>query len=387
MTQASILTIGDEILLGQIVDTNSAHLAQSLSAIGIDVVWKCTVGDSEDRINEMLTFAFSHSDLVLITGGLGPTRDDLTKKVLANWFDSPIAILPEALADLEALLKKRGRPINPLTLSQAEHPTKAEYIKNAIGTAPGIWFTEKGKTCIAMPGVPYEMKQMMKDEIIPRLKKRLHLTPILHRFVRTIGIPESNLAMKIEKWETALPPHLKLAYLPSGGQVKLRLTGRGEPEERLANELDERIKTLLPLIEENTYATDDRELEEVTGELVVKNNLTIKFQDQVTEGYFQSKLLAIPKLQIEFSPSNTSQKGLFVSILKSNKEETGFDYRIKAELIRENEPGVPVSIERSREINAFLQPEVNRNMVSLTAFDQIRRLILSLDMDFQPKRP
>lgn len=378
MKNASILTIGDELLLGQIVDTNSAFLGQSLSGIGIDVKLKVTVGDSEKEINEILEFAFSKTDLVFVTGGLGPTRDDLTKKVLAKWFESPIAILPEALEDLEILLKKRGRPINPLTLSQAEHPTKAEYIRNAIGTAPGIWFSENGKICIAMPGVPYEMKQMVQNEIIPRLKNRLNLSPILHRFVRTIGIPESNLAMKIENWETALPPHLKLAYLPSGGQVKLRLTGRGEDEDKLALELDKQIENLVPLIAENCYSTEDRELEEVCGELLVKNTLTIRFKDEVTDGQFQSKLLGIKGLKIDFTSNLALQNTLEIQIQKLNKDQAGFDYSVKGILKTSGENGIETTQERTKELNAFLQPEVNRNMVSLTAFDLIRRLILGL---------
>lgn len=378
MIKASILTIGDEILLGQIVDTNSAFLAKSLSAIGIDVELKVTVGDSEEKINEILEFAFAKTELLFVTGGLGPTRDDLTKKVLSKWFDSPIVILPEALEDLEILLKKRGRPINPLTLSQAEHPEKAEYIKNAIGTAPGIWFSENEKICIAMPGVPYEMKQMMQNEIIPRLKNRLKLSPILHRFVRTFGIPESNLALKIESWETALPPHLKLAYLPSGGQVKLRLTGRGEDEDKLTIELNTQIKSLIPLITENCYSTEDRELEEVCGELIVENALTIRFKDEVTEGHFQSKLLAIKGLKIDFTSDYSLQNTIDIQIQKLNKVQAGFDYSVKAILKKSGENGVEIIHERIKELNAFLQPEVNRNMVSLTAFDQIRRLILGL---------
>lgn len=382
MINASILTIGDEILLGQIIDTNSAFISKTLSSIGLDVIWQFTVGDSEDRMNEALEMAFRVSDVVFVTGGLGPTRDDLTKKVLAKWFDSPIKQNSQALKDLEELLTKRGRPINPMTLTQADQPTKAEYIQNKIGTAPGMWFFENKKHCISMPGVPYEMTLMLTNEIVPRLKQRLKLEPILHRFIRTIGIAESNLAMKIENWEMALPNNLRLAYLPSGGQVKLRLTGRGENEEKLAEELDQQIRNVLPLIEEYTYAIQDQELEDITGELMVRRGLPVEFDDQITGGHFRSKLLQINGLDVHLNPNEIEKSGLKVHFSQTNREETGFDYLLEAELTIKLENGEVQKTSKSRQLNAFLQPEVNRNIVSLMGFDLIRRLILEIDSLF-----
>ena len=263
MQKASIITIGDEILLGQIQDTNSTWLSQSLSDLGIDVVLKLTVGDSRENILDAFQIVFQRSDIVLITGGLGPTKDDLTKSLLAEWYNDTLLIRNEALNHINDLLKRRGREINDLIAKQAEMPTKAIYLHNEVGTAPGMWFSEAGKMAIALPGVPYEMKQIMNDEVIPLFRTSLRLDFIKHRFFRTVGVPETFLAQKIDGWEETLPPYLKLAYLPGGGQVKLRLTGRGSNLLSLESALDKYSASLLPLIKEHVYATEDVNLEDI----------------------------------------------------------------------------------------------------------------------------
>ncbi|HOY95709.1 MAG TPA: molybdopterin-binding protein [Catalimonadaceae bacterium] len=222
--RTAILTIGDEILLGQIHDTNSEWLASRFSEFGLEVVCKLSVGDQLDQMVAALEFAFKRADLVIVTGGLGPTKDDMTKQMLADWFESPLEMHPLALQHLEEKMRRRGRPMNDMVLTQALHPVKAEYLENKSGTAPGIWFSEKGKICVALPGVPYEMKQLVTDEVLPRLKQRLELDTLLHRFIRTVGVPETTLALLVKDVESNLPDGFKLAYLPSGGHVKLRLT-------------------------------------------------------------------------------------------------------------------------------------------------------------------
>lgn len=385
MTKAAILTIGDEILLGQIVDTNSTFIAQNLSLNGIEVALKCTVGDQEADILAMLQFAFHHCQLVVITGGLGPTKDDLTKPILAQWFKTRLVEHPQALADLKELLKKRGRPINSITLKQAEHPEKAQYIRNDIGTAPGIWFEEEGKFCIAMPGVPYEMKHMLLGRVIPKLKEKLELGSILHRFVRTIGVPESNLALAIEAWENQLPAHIRLAYLPSGGQVKLRLTGRGDDEKKLEAELDSQVEKLLPLISEYVYATEDVELETLVAGLLADKGLSLEFEDEVTKGLFRNKILQHPEINIIQEKYRKGPGIVKITIRILDKENTGFDYSLEAGLSIADSGGQQQDFLKKKEMKAFLHPETNLNMVCLIAFDLLRRCILEAGPFFRPQ--
>lgn len=367
----AILTIGDELLLGQIVDTNAVFIAQQLALLGFDVQFKCTVGDTEEKILSVFDYAFAQCSLVLITGGLGPTRDDLTKPLLAKWFHSPVSMHPEALKDLEALLEKRGRPINELTIKQAEHPVKADYIKNDIGTAPGIWLEEHGKIAVAMPGVPYEMKHMLTEKIIPRLREKFRLPPIQHRFVRTIGIPESNLAMKLESWETKLPSFIKLAYLPSGGQVKLRLTGRELDEQKLAEAIDFQVAEMLPLIHEFVYATSDIELEEVVAGLLSRNNVSVDLHDEISGGLFRNRLLLFPHIHLGKEDPN-----IFVELKSSQREISGNDYQFSVTLQSKDKQGKEVNYQQSKGLNKFLHPETNLNMICLTGFDLIRRCLL-----------
>jgi nicotinamide-nucleotide amidase len=185
----AILTIGDEILLGQIHDSNSEWLASRFSEAGLEVVCKLSVGDQLEQMVAALEFAFQRADVLVVTGGLGPTKDDMTKQMLADWFGSPLEMHPLALQHLEEKMRRRGRPMNEMVLTQALHPQKAEYLENKNGTAPGIWFSENGKICVALPGVPYEMKQLVMDEVLPRIKYRLQLDTLLHRFIRTVGVP------------------------------------------------------------------------------------------------------------------------------------------------------------------------------------------------------
>src|SRR6185436_19074870 len=233
---AELLTIGDEILYGQIVDTNSQWMSVALSDAGIKVVRKTSVGDIESEILTALAEAESRVDIILITGGLGPTNDDLTKPCLARYFNCELKIHDEALAEVTAFFKQRGRELTEINRQQAALPVCCEKITNSVGTAPGMWFHRNNKVFVSMPGVPHEMKRMMTDYVIPKLKQTFETPTIQHTVVRTVGIGESFLAEKIESWEKALPSHFKLAYLPSLGDVKLRLTAIGTDQQKLKDE-------------------------------------------------------------------------------------------------------------------------------------------------------
>ena len=222
--KASILTIGDEILIGQIVDTNSASIARHLNNAGI-VVWERTsVGDQREQITEAVKRAMNQSDVVILTGGLGPTKDDITKKTLAEMFGSELIPNQTVSDHVKRMLEERGIEFNDLNRGQALVPACCTVLFNAHGTAPGMWFERDGHVVVSLPGVPFEMEHLMEDEVMPRLKTRFALRQIVHRTMITAGLPESMLAKAIETWENALPPYLKLAYLPNPGAVRLRLS-------------------------------------------------------------------------------------------------------------------------------------------------------------------
>jgi nicotinamide-nucleotide amidase len=373
MQQASILTIGDEILLGQIQDTNSTWLSQILSDLGIDVVLKLTVGDSRETILDAFQIVFQRTDIVIITGGLGPTKDDLTKGLLAEWFHDTLEIRNEAFDHLSELLKKRGREINELVAKQAELPTKATYLHNEVGTAPGMWFSENGKIAIALPGVPYEMKQLIKDEVIPRFRTTLKLDFIRHRFIRTVGVPETFLAQKIDEWEQTLPTNLKLAYLPGGGQVKLRLTGRGNDQNQLEAVLDQFMETLLPLIHENVYATEDIELEQVFFKIWQEKKSLIYLNDLLTKGRLLHLLISsgIPLEKIKTEPSdNLNGTALWLSI-NGLETETEFMQRITVQFQIKGK-----KTEGIKELRPFPKPEINQNMLSLWTLNMARLMLI-----------
>ena len=384
MPTASILTIGDEILLGHIVDTNAQFISKTLSDIGIAVVARLTVGDTKVDMESGLDFTLKRSDVVIITGGLGPTKDDLTKKVLADWFDSPMETSPEALAHLETLLRRRGREMNPLTRTQADQPIKSEYIHNQVGTAPGMWFFEGGKICISLPGVPYEMKQMLVDEILPRLKSRLQLEPMVHQFIRTVGIAESSLAERIADWETQLPSEIKLAYLPSGGQVKLRMTGRGKPEQELKLILQEELKKAMTSIEDVVFSTEDIEIEEIASDLLKKVNGNLVIEDEVSEGALKARLYKAEGMQSRIHTSipnhmDSASYWFKLKITSTGNIEKTFDQLIEVEMHKMSSGERVISVVK-KEMKSFPQAQVNQNMLSLWAIDLLRRMILQEDL-------
>ncbi len=291
---AEIITIGDEILYGQIIDTNSQWMSERLDEIGVRVIRKTTVGDDEKAIIAAFQEAFTRADLVLITGGLGPTHDDITKKALADYFDCPISINPQALADIRILFEKRGFILSETNKQQAALPEKCEMISNKNGSAPGMWFEQEGKVFVSMPGVPHEMKGLMEEAILPRIEKEFHTSPIFHKIIKTSGIGESWLADKIQPWVKQLPSHIKLAYLPGLGVVKLRLTASGKPQEQLESDVATQIKQLIPLAGKYIYGFDQDTLQKVIGQLMTTQGKSISAAESCSGGYIAHLITSIP---------------------------------------------------------------------------------------------
>ncbi len=291
---AELLTIGDEILYGQIVDTNSQWMSIELDKIGVKVIRKTTVGDVESEILTAFAEAEKRADVILITGGLGPTSDDLTKPLLAKYFNCEMKMHAEALEELTAFFKSRGRELTDTNKQQALLPVCCTKITNAIGTAPGMWFERNGKVFMAMPGVPYEMKRIMSDHVIPRLKEKFEMPVIVHKIIRTVGIGESILSDKISDWEKALPPHIKLAYLPGIGEVKLRLTGTGKSEADLRSEIESLSEKILPLAGEYIFGYGEDPLEAAIGKALLEKKLTISVAESCTGGYLSHLITSVP---------------------------------------------------------------------------------------------
>ncbi len=292
--KAEIITIGDEILYGQTLDTNSHWMSGELDKIGIKVIRKTTVGDIREEILSSFQEAENRADVVLITGGLGPTKDDLTKPLISEYFNSPLQLNHEALKDVEAIFQKSGRTVSEVNRKQAEIPAMAVKITNSLGTAPGMWLERDGKVFVSMPGVPFEMRRMMSDSILPKLQAQFLHEIIYHKVIRTIGIGESSLAEIISEWENKLPPHIKLAYLPTLGMVKLRLTAVGKDLNLLKTECETLTTKAKPLIEKYTYSYNDEDIEFCIGSMLVKHNKTIAFAESCTGGYLSHLLTKTP---------------------------------------------------------------------------------------------
>ncbi len=291
---AELLTIGDEILYGQIVDTNSQWMSVELDKIGIKVIRKTTVGDVEQDMLTAFAEAESRVDIILITGGLGPTSDDLTKPMLAKYFNCGLQINEEALTEVTEFFISRGRELTEINRQQAALPTACEKITNAMGTAPGMWFNKGNKVFMSMPGVPHEMKKMMTEQVLPRLKQKYLLPIIHHKVIRTIGLGESFLAEKIADWEKALPTHLKLAYLPSLGEVKLRLTGFGNSLPQLQSETDEQVVKLKELVGQFIYGYGEEPIEVAIGKLLKEKKLNLSIAESCTGGYLSHLITSVP---------------------------------------------------------------------------------------------
>ena len=282
---AEIITIGDEILIGQIVDTNSAWMAQQLNSIGLRVKQISSVSDDRQHILTALKEARERVEVILITGGLGPTKDDITKNTLAAYFKVGMVEDAAALANVEDIFKRYNRPLLDVNKLQAQVPANCEVILNKNGTAPGMWFNEQGKIYISMPGVPHEMMYMMEDVVLPKLKLTLKLPFILHKTILTVGEGESFLAQKIADIEDALPPYIKLAYLPKLGQVRLRLSGYGEDEQLIKDKIKEFADRIIERIGDIVAAEEDIPIEKAVLNFMEKRGLTLALAESCTGGY------------------------------------------------------------------------------------------------------
>jgi nicotinamide-nucleotide amidase len=298
--QVEIITIGDEILIGQIVDTNSAYIGQLLNLNGMSVKQISSVSDDREHILAALDEAKKRADIIIITGGLGPTKDDITKKTLAEYFNTPMRFDEEAYEDVVSIFATYGKEVTPLNRLQAEVPAICEVIRNKNGTAPGMWFNVNGKIFISLPGVPYEMKALMNEQIVPRIRSMFKLPCIVHKTVLTQGIGESALSELISDWEDSLAAsNIKLAYLPSPGIVRLRLSTKGADEKALNAATDKKIEELKGIISEfiygyEVYGEEKETLEMMVGSLLKKNNKTISTAESCTGGYISHLLTKVP---------------------------------------------------------------------------------------------
>ena len=290
---AEILTIGDEILYGQITDTNSQWISQQLDEMGVKVVRKTTVGDNEEDMLAAFAEAEERADMVLITGGLGPTNDDLTLPLLSKYFGSEMVMNQEVYEHVKHIFESRGMTFTELNKGQALVPEMAEVLFNRLGTAPGTWYEREGTVFISMPGVPHEMKTIMKEAALPKLREFFYTPVIYHKLVKTVGIGESFLADKIKSWEDNLPQHISLAYLPSIGHVKLRLTAVGDDREQLKQEVQEQIDLLLPLAGKYVYGYGSTTLEEAIGQMLLERKKTIALAESCSGGFVQHKITSV----------------------------------------------------------------------------------------------
>lgn len=283
--KAIIINIGDELLIGQVTNFNASWMAEQLNAIGIEVIRINVIPDKEEEIIASIIEAEKHADLVLLTGGLGPTNDDITKEILCKYFKTKLVFDEQTFQDISAFFVKRGFAVTDRNRKQAEVPDSCKPIRNTMGTAPGLWFEKNGKIFIATPGVPFEMKAMITDSILPLLEERMEGDVIVHKTVLTHGVGESFLADKIASWENALPSNIRLAYLPSPGIVKLRLTARGSNRDVLIKTIEEEVLKLQELISENIYGYNTDTIEQIIGKLLMQKGKTLATAESCTGGY------------------------------------------------------------------------------------------------------
>lgn len=291
---AEIITIGDEILIGQVIDTNSAWIAEQLNLIGFRVKQITSVSDDKEHIMEALGNAELRADLIILTGGLGPTRDDKTKEALSEFFNSNLFFNEEAFKNIERIFNARGLKINAENRKQAELPDACIPLINYEGTAFGMWFENDQKVTVSLPGVPYEMKHLITNEVIPRILKKFKTPCVIHKTVITQGIGESFLAELIERWENDLPEFISLAYLPSPGSVKLRLSAVGENESDLRITVNQQIESLEKLISRWIIGYDEDTLEKIIGQLLATNNKSVSTAESCTGGYISQLITSVP---------------------------------------------------------------------------------------------
>jgi len=294
MVGAEIISVGDELLIGQVENTNASWMARQLNDSGIKVIRINTISDDRLQIISALTEAGKRAEVILITGGLGPTRDDITKEVLCEFFDSKLVFNEDVFRHIQELFQQRGYDVNRLNRSQAEIPSNCLPIPNHHGTAPGMWFEKENKIYVSMPGVPFEMQPMMTNHVIPEVLKRFSTGAIVHRTLLTQGIPESILAQTIEEWERKIPDNIKLAYLPQPGMVRLRLSAYGKNRETLQQQIEKESEKLMALIPEVIFGYDEDTLEAIIGKLLIEGAQTLSTAESCTGGYLAHLITSVP---------------------------------------------------------------------------------------------
>lgn len=323
---AEIITIGDEILIGQIIDTNSSWLGQILSGAGIQVVHRTSVSDQAFAIKKALDQAAVRADIIIMTGGLGPTKDDVTKSTLAEYFNSKLIMNQELLDWVTQIFQRRNLPMIESNMLQAMVPDSCEILFNKNGTAPGMWFQKNGKVYISMPGVPFEMKTIFEEQALPKLKQTFELPFIVHRTIQTCSIGESFLAKRIAHWENNLPAHIKLAYLPSVGQVRLRLSGSGNDGKSLRDEMQELIDHLYKLIGEYIFGEEDDSLPAVVGRILKQRKKTVSTAESCTGGFLAHQITSVSGSSAYYTGSiisydnrvKTNELGVDLQILQND---------------------------------------------------------------------
>ena len=290
--KATIITIGDEILIGQILDTNSRYISRALNAHGIVVAERTSIGDDRTQIVETLDRALSQSEVVIITGGLGPTKDDITKHTLCDYFGSTLRYDEVEAEHIRTILAVRNIAFNDLNRGQAMVPECCTVLHNAHGTAPGMWFEQNGRVVVSLPGVPFEMQHLIDEEVMPRLKARFELREIVHRTMITFGIAESILAERIAKWEEALPDYIRLAYLPAPNVVRLRLSAYEVEGKEVRHEIDNLFEELRSIIPDNIAGFEEASVEELVHNILINKGLTLATAESCTGGAIASKFTA-----------------------------------------------------------------------------------------------
>lgn len=319
---AEIVTIGDEILFGQITDTNSQWLGEQLSLMGIKLKRKISVGDELSELLQIFQESESRADIIILTGGLGPTSDDITKPALCQYFGCGVKMDEEVLAHVTDFFTRRNRPMLEVNKQQAAIPELSTVLFNRLGTAPGLWLERDGKVFISLPGVPYEMKEIMISGGFPRLKETFRPPVIVHKVIHTIGVGESFLAEMIKEWEANLPIHIKLAYLPSLGLLKLRLTAKGNDKIVLEQELENQTELLQPYIAPHIFGYDATNLEQAVGQLLIKKGLTVATAESCTGGSIASLLTSVSGSSAYFTGSVVAYSNEVKSNLLGVKTET-----------------------------------------------------------------
>ncbi len=331
--KAEIITIGDEILIGQIVDTNSAWIAEQCNLNGIEIYQITSVHDDHNHIIEALKKAEEKVDLVIITGGLGPTKDDITKNTLCEYFNTKLVFHEPTFEHIKNRFEKRNIDINKLNRDQALVPENCTVLFNKTGTAPGMWFERNDTIFVSVPGVPFEMMYLVENELFPRLVNSGKTRAIYHKTVLTQGIPESMLAMKIEHWENALPANVKLAYLPSPMAVRLRLSAKGNNKRELEELVEAEVKRLQQIIPENIYGYNQETMAEVIGRILKQNGKTLAVAESCTGGFISHLITAVAGCSAYYKGSVTAYSNEIKEKVLGVKTESIFEHGAVSEQV------------------------------------------------------